>query len=183
MKISSLIRIVLSVQFSLIYFITLAQVAIIIKPGTEDSKDAYVNSYYERMLGDTPSFIAAAWTYTGIEGIGRSFIQFDLPELPAEMHNFKATLNFYHNYSSSHVGHGGDNAVKLERIIENWSENDIMWYYQPAVISQNAVILPASTSENQDYPYIDVTQLICDMYTFPESSFGIRMSLLDETIY
>ncbi len=183
MKISSLIRIVVSVQFVLISYITLAQVHIVIKPGPEDGKDAYVNSYYERMLGDTPSFIAAAWTYTGIEGIGRSYIQFDLPELPAEMHNFKATLNFYYNYSSSHVGHGGDNSVKLERIIENWSENDIMWYYQPAVTSQNAVILPASTSENQDYPNIDVTQLICDMYAYPESSFGIRMSLLDESIY
>ncbi len=183
MKIYSLIRIVMSVQFILISFISLAQVTIVIKPGPGDGKDAYVNSYYERMLGDTPSFIAAAWTYSGIEGIGRSFIQFELPELPEETHNFKATLNFYHNYSSSHVGHGGDNAVKLERITENWTENDIMWYFQPAVTSQNAVILSASTSENQDYPNIDVTQLIKDMYANPESSFGIRMSLLDETIY
>lgn len=183
MKVSSLIRFVMSAQLILISFITFAQVNIVIKPGPEDGKDAYVNSYYERMHGDTPSFIAAAWTYSGVEGVGRSFIEFDLPELPEEMHNFKATLNFYYNYSSSHVGHGGDNGVKLERIIENWTENDIMWFYQPAVTSQNAVILPASSSENQDYPNIDVTQLVSDMYANPVSSFGFRMSLLDETIY
>lgn len=159
-----------------------AQVEIIIKPGPEEGKDSYVNSYYER-LDSTYSFIAAAWTYGGIEGVGRSFIQFDLPQLPDTISNFKAFLNLYYNPTSNHVGHGGDNACKLERIIEHWTESGVSWHQQPAVSPENAVILPASSTSNQSYPNIDVTQLVLDMYANPESSFGFRLSLIEETIY
>lgn len=160
-----------------------AQVEIIIKPGPEDGKDAYVNSAYEMKNGDTQSFIAAAWTYYGGEGVGRSFIHFDLPEIPDSCSNFSAVLNLYHNYSSNHVGHGGDNRCKLERVIENWDENFVNWYNQPSVSPENAVFLAASEVENQDYTDIDVTSLVLDMYANPQESFGFRLSLIEEYIY
>jgi PKD repeat protein len=172
----------LSLSMVFISLSNYGQVEIIIKPDSEEGKDSYVNSYYER-LDTTQSLIAAAWTYGGIEGTGRSFIQFHLPDLPNNYYNFRAYLNLYYNPESNHVGHGGDNASKLERIIENWTESGVMWYYQPAVTSEHAVYLPASTTEDQDYPNIDVTQLVLDMYSNPDSSFGFRLSLVDETIY
>lgn len=161
----------------------MGQVEIIIKPGPADGKDAYVNSAYDWKNGDTQSFIASAWTYYGGEGVGRSFIYFNLPELPAFFINFKATLNLYYDYSSQHVGHDGDNRCKLERVIENWDENYVNWYNQPTVSSENTVFLSASQYENQDYPDINVTPIVMDMYANPQQSFGFRLSLLDEYIY
>ena len=160
-----------------------AQVEVIIQPGPSDGKDAYVNSAYDMKSGDTPSFIAAAWTYYGGEGVGRSFIHFDLPEIPDSCANFSAVLNLYYNYSSSHVGHGGDNRCKIERVTEYWDEDYVNWYTQPAVSPENAVFLAASESENQDYPDIDVTSLVRDMYANPQQSFGFRLSLMEEYIY
>lgn len=183
MKTFSLKQLSLVLFFGILGFNSNSQVVINIKPGPEDGKDAYVNSYYERILDSTHSFIAAAWTYGGVEGVGRSFIQFELPELPLTYSNFKAELNLYYNYCSAHVGHGGDNACKLERIIQDWTETGVAWYHQPEVTSENAVLLPASLTENQDYPNIDVTQLVLDMYANPETSFGFRLSLIEETIY
>lgn len=159
-----------------------AQVEIIIKPGPEEGKDAYVNSYYER-TGSTQSFIAAAWTYDGTEGVGRSFIQFNLPQLPDSITNFQAHLNLFYDSTSAHVGHGGDNTCKLERVIQDWTESGVLWYHQPEVTSENAVILPTSATEDQDYPNIDVTNLVLDMYAHPDSSFGFRLSLVTEEIY
>ncbi len=159
-----------------------AQIEIVIKPGPEEGKDAYVNSWYERK-GSTQSFIAAAWTYDGIEGVGRSFIQFDLPELPDSITGFQAHLNLYYDPTSGHEGHGGENTCRLERVIEDWTESGVLWYDQPAVTSTNAVIIPASITSNQDYPNIDVTDLVLDMYAHPDSSFGFRLSLVTEEIY
>ena len=159
-----------------------AQVEIIIKPGPADGKDAYVNSVYWKN-GSTQSFIAAAWTYYGGEGVGRSFIYFNLPDLPDTCNNFSAVLNLYHDYSSNHVGHEGDNRCKIERVIENWNEDYVDWYSQPSVSPKNAVFLAASAYENQDYPNINVTPLVLDMYANPQQSFGFRLSLVDEYMY
>jgi PKD repeat protein len=160
-----------------------AQVEIVVKPGPNDGKDAYINTYNNYSNGSHQSFIAAAWTYEGTFGVRRSFIQFPLPELPESYTNFKAFLNFYYDYSSPHVGHGGDNESKLERITSAWTDYDIDWDNQPTVSTENAVILPTSETSYQDYPDIDVTQLLLDMYEYPLNSFGFRLSLVEEDIY
>jgi len=161
----------------------LAQVEIIIKPDANEGKDAYINTLYSTKNGATPSFIASAWTYGGEEGFGRSFIYFRLPELPAIYSNLQITLNLFYDYSSQHEGHGGDNGCKLERITEDWTENGVDWYNQPAVSQEHSIFLPASETSYQDYPDIDVTQLVLDMYENPVHSFGFRMSLIEESIY
>jgi PKD repeat protein len=160
-----------------------AQVEIVVKPGPDDGKDAYINTYNNYSNGSHQSFISAAWTYDGTFGVGRSFIQFPLPELPLNYNNFTASLNFYYDYSSPHVGHGGDNESKLERITSAWTDYGIDWYNQPTVSTENAVILPVSATSYQDYPDIDVTQLVLDMYKYPFNSFGFRLSLIEEDIY
>jgi PKD repeat protein len=103
--------------------------------------------------------------------------------LPDSYSNFRATLNLFYDYSSQHVGHGGDNISKLQRITEDWNEFGIDWYNQPSVSEVNTVLIPASTNTYQDYPNIDVTDLVADMYENPTNSFGLRLSLLEESIY
>jgi PKD repeat protein len=160
-----------------------AQVIIQIKPGQFDNKDTYVNSYNYYGQGSTPSFIAAAWSYGGEFGIGRSFIDIPLPVLPEHYSNFKASLNFFYNYSATHVGHAGDNGCIIERVIQPWAEDYMNWSNQPGVTSSSSVFIESSIENNQDYEAIDVTQLVMDMYSFPESSFGFRLSLITEDLY
>lgn len=183
MKTTAKNHVLLAFCFLVLPFISYGQVQIVLQPGPEEGKDAYINTFYGLRLDTTQSFIAAAWTYDGFEGVGRSFIQFNLPELPDDYSNFEAKINFHYDYSSHHEGHGGDNACKLERVIEYWTEEGVSWYNQPIVSETNAVILPASTTTDQDYLNIDVTQLVLDMYNDQDNSFGFRLSLLDETIY
>lgn len=167
------------------FFINLlnAQVIIQIKPGPLQSKDAYVNSYNYYGQGSTPSFIAAAWTYGGEYGVGRSFINFSLPELPENYSNFNASLSFYYNYSATHEGHAGDNSCKIERIVQSWDDNNLNWSNQPEVTSLSSVFINSSTQNDQNYTDIDVTQLVLDMYNFPETSFGLRLSLVTEDLF
>lgn len=183
MKTNGKFKLIISLLFLISIKIVSAQVEIVLKPGPEDGKDAYINTFYTSGNGSTQSFIASAWTYGGVEGIGRSFIQFELPELPSNYSNFSAHLNLYYDYSSQHVGHGGENASKLERIIQQWNEFEIDWYNQPMVDNSEAVFLPTSETIDQDYPDIDVTQLVLNMFSSPDQSFGFRMSLINEQIY
>lgn len=167
----------------ILQFQVIAQVVIEIKPDPSNNKDAYVNSYNFYGQGTTPSNIAAAWSYGGEFGIGRSFIYFPLPLVQDDTSNFKAYLNLYYNYSATHVGHAGDNQCKIERILQPWNANNLNWSNQPEVTSESAVFLPASVTEDQDYINIDVTPLVIDMYRYPETSHGFRLSLLAEEPY
>jgi PKD repeat protein len=183
MKPSGLLRyLLILIMITSVNFV-FSQVEIVLQPGPDEGKDTYINTFYSSGNGSTQSFIASAWTYGGVEGIGRSFIQFNLPVLPAEYTNFRAELSLYYDYSSQHVGHGGDNACKLERITSDWYEYGIDWYNQPSVTNQNAVYLSASATSDQSYPDTDVTLLIKDTYENPDNSFGFRLSLVDEFIY
>ncbi|MDV7394118.1 DNRLRE domain-containing protein, partial [Arthrospira platensis SPKY1] len=107
--------------------------------------------------------IASAWTYWGSEGYGRSFLQFDLPEIPPSATNFSASLQLYHDPTAVHLGHYGNNAAYLERVIEDWNPAQMNWNNQPQVSDKNAVLLPESEMPEQDY-ILDVTALITDCY-------------------
>lgn len=159
------------------------QFEIEIKPGPGDNKDAYLNlvNYYAQPF--VQSNIASAWTHSGEIGKGRSFIQFALPQIPDNATIVSASLNLYHDYSSAHIGHYGDNAGKIEKIIDNWSLNNLNWDNQPAVSEINSVSLPVSDSSNQNYQGIDVLNLILDSYTNSEDSIGFRLSLITEVTY
>jgi hypothetical protein len=159
------------------------QIVHIIKPGPEDNRDAYLNSVNFYALDTVVSIIASAWTYGGVDGIGRSFIDFPLPEIPENVSNFKAVINLYHNPNSLHTGHYGSNSFKIERIIQAWEPGTLNWTNQPVVTSLSAVVLPTSTTNTQNYTNIDVTSLILDSYENPNSSFGFRISLITEQKY
>lgn len=162
---------------------TTAQKQIVIKPGPLNGKFCYLNSYNFNGNYQTESLIAAAWTYGGEFGIGRSFFSFDLPAIPASCSNLHATLQLFFDPTSAHVGHGGDNICKLERIVSSWDEFNIDWSHQPQVDSSIRVFLPTSITSNQSYPEIDVTSLVTKMYELPQTSFGFRLSLLTENLY
>jgi len=154
-----------------------------LQPGNE-GKDAKVFSLEsESNFADDHDFIAAAWTFNGTPGILRSFIEFDLTGVPQNTEVLSAALSLYYNNTSSSEGQDGLNSAILQRVIEPWSEQTISWGNQPATINTNEVILPTSTSMNQDYTNIDVTRLITDMLADPGNSHGLSLRLVTEETF
>lgn len=127
------------------------------------SKDTYINTVIaDQYQGQVQSFIAAAWTYGGTFGRGRSLLGFDLCPLPDNFVLVSATLHLYYDYSASHAGHtiNGLNDAKLYRITSNWDESTT-WASQPTYDSGSFSVIPSSSTDNQDYS-IDVTGIVND---------------------
>ena len=170
---------------------SLAQITLILRPGAETGKDAIIASCvpcgYNNMNGGSfAEFFACAWTNGGHESNGRSLIEFDLTAIPANSTIIKAILSLYYNPESSNGSHSslsGSNASLLKRITEPWLENVVTWDNQPATTDTNEVTLPASITFYQNYPSIDVTDLVTDMIKFPTRGFGFMFKVAYEEYY
>ena len=77
----------------------------------------------------------------------------------------------------------GENDFTLNRITSNWDENTVTWNTQPSVSMINEIQLPATTSENQDFIDIDITQWIQEMIDKPAENYGFMIRLKNETYY
>lgn len=152
-----------------------------------DSKGAYINSAYpKKNWGTSPSLIAAAWTYGGKEGTGRSLIDFDLSQIPNGAELTSARLSLHYDPTSGHEGHStmsGKNSAYLQRITTLWSVEHVTWDTQPSATTQSQIHLPGSSTRNQNYLDIDVLPLVRDMLEEPRESFGFMLRLKEERHY
>lgn len=162
-----------------------AQDTLMLRPGPADSKDANIRSDMPGTnYGSSIDFIANAFTVSGQFFIQRSIIEFELSSLPSEVNILNAKLSLYCNTGSGHAQlQYGDNGCVLQRITQEWEEQAVTWINQPQTTSEHEVYLPVSAFQSQDYPDIDITQLMRDHVAFPESSHGIMIKLLTEDIY
>ncbi len=155
---------------------------ITIQPSSE-GKDAKVFSLSPGTnFGNDLDFIAATWTFSGDNGILRSFLDFDLSVLPPNAEVVSAALSLYYNAESSSAGQAGTNNAILQRVLDPWTEQAITWNNQPSATHLNEVELPISTSTNQDYIDINVTNLVSDMVTLPAQSYGFMIKQSDEVV-
>lgn len=76
----------------------------------------------------------------------------------------------------------GNNNFIVQRIIEPWDENTVIWTNQPGSTAQNQVAVPGTSSESQDY-VIDITTLVQDYVNNPSSSYGFLFKLATEQQY
>ncbi|MFA4853644.1 MAG: DNRLRE domain-containing protein [Bacteroidales bacterium] len=164
-----------------------AQTTIVLQPGETTSKDASIWDYAPTTnYGTHPDFAASAWTWSGTPTIGRSLIDFDLSAIPSNATIISATLSLYYHYSTNTTGHStlsGSNACWLKRITSSWDEMTVTWNNQPSTTTQNEVVLPASINDTMDYPNIDVTNLISDIYNNPSTGYGMMLMLQTEQYY
>lgn len=156
---------------------------LILQPDDEDGKDAEVwSNNPSNNYGNVTDFIAAEWTWGGTEGTLRSLVEFDLSGVPANATIDSATLSLYWNSVTTSAGQAGTNATFLQRITSSWTETGVTWNNQPTTTSQNQVSLATSSSSTQDYPNIDVKNLVIDMLNNPTSSFGFEIKLQTEAV-
>jgi PKD repeat protein len=161
----------------------ISQDTLILQPGPE-GKDAFLDDFYTFNIGDYPNMFAIAGTSSGYPILCRSLLEFDLTSIPpgAAVLEAKISLYYANNPANPHY-HYGQNEAYLQRVIEPWDEHTVTWYNQPQATSVNQVTLPASTSGTQDYPDVEVTQLIQDIVNDPENSHGILFRLQVEEMY
>lgn len=165
-----------------------AQSTLTLQPGPA-GKDAEVFScvpcgYSTRNFGNIGDLCAVSWTNNGNSSKIRGLIQFDLSGIPSGSVINDARLSLYYNPNTDegkHFKYFGNNSALLQRIIQNWDEATVTWNNQPVTTTQNQVVIPSSTTSTQDYPNINVTNLIRDMVNNPASSFGMMLKLQYES--
>ncbi len=150
-------------------------------------KDAYIESrLHGNNFGNHIDFPAIAWTNGGVPTDARGLIHFDISNIPigAEILNARLSLFSYNSPANgSHSTLSGSNESILKRITSNWVESQVTWDNQPSTSSQNSVILPASSNSIQNYPNINVTEMVQDMVDNPTSSYGFQLSVIAEQQY
>jgi PKD repeat protein len=161
-----------------------SQTTIVLQPGPE-GKDAGLWSIMpDNNYGFTPKFVSSGWTHSGVPGINRTMIDFDLSLIPEGAQILEARLDLsFVCLEPTFFGHTGDNEANLQLITDPWEEDSVTWNTQPATTEDFQVYLPASTDPYQDYTDIDVTILIQKLRTEPENYHGIMMRLINENPY
>lgn len=164
---------------------------LIFQPGPRDGKDAILHgliSERDRNYGHNPQVAANAWTYGGEPGTVRNLIEFNIKQIPANTKVQKATLSLYawdndQKEFGQHSTLSGPNTCILHRVTSPWLENEVTWNKHPEYTEENQVIIPSSVFPTQNYPDIDVTQLVEDMLANPRTSFGFLLKLQTEEYY
>lgn len=158
-----------------------------LQPDASAGKDVILSSWTgSTNSGASADFNGLAWTVSGVPGSHRSAIDFDLSSLPANITVLSATLSLYQNPTSGNGQHSnlsGSNVSWIQRISSPWDENVATWNNQPATDTTNRVEVPQSTSPGQDYPTIDVTNIISDILKDPSTGFGMMIMLQTEQYY
>lgn len=161
-----------------------------LQPDSISGKDAFVHSQYpDTNLGKRDMLESLAWIFTGPQIILRSYFDFETTTLPVGTKILKATLSLYEFHTSivpsgGHYHYKGSNASYIQRVTSPWSEDLLTWNNQPTYISTNRVTLQQDTAYNQDYPTIDMTQLMQDLVNLPVNErYGFVLSLINETGY
>lgn len=154
------------------------------QPNPTEGIDARIWSNYPDLNeGESDEFIAARWTFQGVQGTLRSLLKFNLDSIPTNAIIDSAFMSLFWNNNTNSQGHSGDNKSYLYRIIENWNELTVTWNNQPNISNSGAILLNTSTSQNQDYLNIDVTNAIASMHANPSANFGFMLKLENESIY
>ena len=162
----------------------ISQDTIILRPGPE-GKDADINSIFpDNNYLNSFKFKSMAWTHSGVPGQHRGLIDFDLSFISPESTILEARLSLYFGtFEIQYLPHTGQNASYLLKITEPWEEDEVTWNNQPATTMENMVILHHSTYPEQDYPDIDVTELVRMMVSDPDNNHGLMIRLITEQHY
>ncbi len=164
-----------------------AQTIVIFQPGADDGKDAKIWSIEPNVnFGDFTEIRAMAWTWSGEPGIERSYLSFDLSQIPQNAEICYAYLSLYANDTTStqtNSSLSGPNTCLLRRVISPWEEDLITWLDPPSITNVNEVIIPESEAAYEDVLDIDVTELIADMIADPAHGFGFEIRIQEEEYY
>lgn len=173
---------------------TLAQSVLTLQPDADQGKDAWIWSFENArdvnfgvrsdINGGLNNVIRAeVWEWADRADTIRALLAFNLSELPADAHIISAKLSLSFFANPQFTPQTGDNRMSIRRITSGWDEALVTWNNQPSTTEEQQVILPPSSSTSQDYPDIDVTELVRMMAGEPEKNFGLMLAMENEVVF
>jgi len=146
-------------------------------------KDAVIETFQPNATGgnNTIAFVTA-WSNSGSPNTKRYLLQFDFSAIPAGAVIDSAKLSLYKGNTTllSNI-HQGSNSWGIRRLTQSWNEQTVTWNNQPTSTPVNRTIVPATTSNTQDFPNLDVTQLVTDVLN--NTNYGFIAQMEVETPY
>lgn len=166
---------------------------ITIHANTDEDNDATLWSLNpNQFIPEDPNMIAEGWTQSGNSFVTRAIMKFPLPNIPAFASITSAKVHYYYNPTTTHLQGNSyypgspysayTNEGTIYRVNQNWSAFTVNWANQPTYTMQNAVSIPFSSAKTQDLT-VNVTDLVKDMYLYPNTSFGFLFKMNNEAIY
>lgn len=138
-------------------------------------------------FGNAPQ--TASFIIPGAQGgvnINKGLLDFDWSMIPADETIVEAHLDLFALVNGMNSpfqdGHLGSNESSLRGVKSTWGEYTTTWNTQPTALTTNQVILPQSTTSNQDYLNIDVTSIVLELMQDPSSANGFLLELLNEEL-
>jgi hypothetical protein len=152
------------------------------QPGAE-GKDAVIGIWTngpdmeDTNFGYDAYLLGRAWIWPTGFITKRSLIQFDLSSIPSNAMIIDANIYLYSVIHSEHIG---NNVCLFQRITAPWNEATVTWNSQPLSVSANQGVMTQTTT-GDNVKVADVTLLVNDMVSQPDSNFGFKISLKNET--
>lgn len=161
-----------------------SQSTVSIRLGPSTGQDCLVLSNFPNTAFPEHTDLAGlAGTVQGLYYAGRSYFKFDLSEIPSDSNVIDARLTLFANPNPSNNSHDGENRSYIRRVTTPWVDADVTFDNQPDYTHANEVTLEQSTSPNEDYTNIDVTEIVRQMVSEPENNYGFMLALRLEGIY
>jgi hypothetical protein len=116
-------------------------------------------------------------------------MQFNLSTIPPGSLIQNATLSLFANTQQNNGNiafgpmYGSNNACDLLTITSPWTLATVNWNNQPSVTNTNAIALPTSTGNYQDYVGINVTPVIQNWINNPQNNYGWMMKIQTAAYY
>jgi hypothetical protein len=154
-----------------------------LQPDGAAGKDVLLNSATPNTGYPTHEEVSSYnWTNQGNWTTGRSLLEFDLSQIPANSIITDAKLSLWCNTTTQSTLqlHAGTNASYLRRVTQAWTENGANWSNQPSTTATNQVTLATSSTSTDDYLNIDVTALYQDIIN-SGNNYGIMLQLVTES--
>jgi PKD repeat protein len=161
-----------------------------LQPNDVGGKDANIAAcipcgYNDNNYGSLADFKITSWTNNGDDSNSRGLIEFDISSIPAGATIVSAKLSLYYKQSNdgAHSTLTGSNAAYIQKVTSSWSESTVTWDTQPSSTDAGQVTIPASTSDTQDYPNIDITSIVQGWANDQTTNFGLLIRMQDESPY
>ncbi len=157
---------------------------LILQPDASTGKDARIFDFEpNENFGNQTWIRTAAHTNDGTPTKHRSLIDFDLSSIPSGATVTSAYLSVYQNDAIEPNFDDRAKEFEILRITESWNEQTVTWNNQPATTDVNKVVVQDNMNSPEDYPDMDVTELIKDMVANPNRGHGFMLQLTSEINY
>jgi hypothetical protein len=104
-----------------------------------------------------------------VDALCRTFLEFAMPTIPENAVITDARLGLFYNSTQS----SNPTAIGVYPVLENWSDTDVTWDYQPTFATEEADIVNLPSSVSASFIYWHITDLVADWYDGILSNFGL----------